>query len=87
MPGRGYNPSVCCPKCHSVNWSGILSLSLLFSHKAKTKSGFAPSPPAAHASASLSRVRGRQRLAYLLALSTYRCADLTLTPSTLTANH
>ena len=87
MPGRGYNPSVCCPKCHSVNWSGILSLSLLFSHKAKTKSGFIPRRLPLTLRLTLSRVRGRQRLAYLLTLSTYRCADLTLTPSTLTTNH
>ena len=38
--------------------------------KATTKSSFAPSPPAAHASASLSRVRGRQRLAFLAASAT-----------------
>ena len=46
------------------------SPSVFCCRKAATKSSFAPSPLSAHASASLSRVRGRQRLAFLAASAT-----------------
>ena len=56
--------------CKSANPS-------LFSPSVNFADSFAPSPFSARASAIRSCTCGRQRLTYLLTLSTYRCADLT----------
>ena len=54
---------LCTPAHTAFGQLLCISPSVFCCRKAATKSSFAPSPPAAHASASLSRVRGRQRLA------------------------
>ena len=54
---------LCTPALFSSAQILCISPLVFCCRKAATKSSFAPSPPAAHASASLFRVRGRQRLA------------------------